>query len=73
METISVELINPKAKQLILNLASLDLIRIKSMKEQDVAFKKLLSKLRKKNSLSYEEITEEVETVRKARYAEKKN
>ncbi|MEI8202473.1 MAG: hypothetical protein WCH34_05645 [Bacteroidota bacterium] len=69
METISIEIINPKAKQLLKNLADLNLISIKPK----LTFKELLEKLRKNSDIapSLEEITNEVEQVRKARYAKK--
>jgi hypothetical protein len=73
METLNIELINPKAKKLLLNLESLDLIRIKLKPDENESFKKLLSRLRKnKNDApTFEEITQEVEKVRKQRYAGK--
>lgn len=69
MESIRIEIINPKAKRLLKNLADLDLIRIK--KEQVKSdFSELVNKLRSQseNAPSLEEITKEVESVRKAHY-----
>ncbi|MFA9391960.1 MAG: hypothetical protein ACERKD_19280 [Prolixibacteraceae bacterium] len=68
METIKVEILNPKAKSLLKNLADLNLIRINSDTKSD--FKELLDTLRQdaENSLSFDEITSEVEAVRKSRY-----
>jgi len=68
METIRIDIINPKAKKLLKNLADLKLIRIK--KEVKSEFSSLLQKLRNKSSesISLDEITEEVENVRKSRY-----
>jgi hypothetical protein len=56
MEVLNIEIVNPKAKTLLMNLAE------------------MLAKLRRNEAEvpSLEEITEEVETVRQARY-EKKN
>jgi len=69
METINIEIINPKARKLLKDLADLNLITIKpKLKLTD-----LLEKLRKKSETvpSLEEITSEVEEVRKTRYAKK--
>ena len=70
METIKIEIVNPKARSLIQNLADMDLIRIKKEKAKSELVE-LLDSLRKhsENALSLEEITREVELVRKARYA----
>ena len=70
METLRVDILNPKAKSLLKDLADLNLIRIK----KDVVkseFKELLEKFRVNSNTvpSLEEITNEVELVREARYA----
>lgn len=69
METIRIEIINPKAKGLIKSLADMDLIKIKKGKIKS-EFIELLDRLREKSDTapSLEEITKEVETVRKSRY-----
>jgi hypothetical protein len=69
MESMKIEIVNPKAKRLINNLADMDLIRIKKEKVKS-DFIELLSKLRKHsdNAPSLDEITQEVESVRKSRY-----
>ena len=69
MESIRIDIVNPKAKSLLKDLADLDLIRIKKDNVK-TEFRELLSKLRinADDSPSYEEITEEVESVRKVRY-----
>ncbi len=69
METIRIEIINPKAKSLIKNLADMDLIKIKKEKIKS-EFIDLLEGLRAKsdNAPSLEEIIKEVEAVRKSRY-----
>jgi len=69
MESIKIEIVNPKAKRLIKNLADMDLIRIKNEKVKS-DFEKLLGKLRTRSEKvpSLEEISLEVESVRKARY-----
>ncbi|GHV64172.1 hypothetical protein FACS1894199_01790 [Bacteroidia bacterium] len=66
METISIGLAHPKARRLINDLADLQLIVIEPRK----SWKQLLSKLRQHEDEvpSMEEITAEVEIVRKARY-----
>jgi len=69
METIKVDILNPKAKTILKNLADLNLIRIKSSKVKS-ELKDLLTRLRinQDESPSLEEITSEVELVRKNRY-----
>ena len=69
MESIRIEILNPKAKSLIKNLADMDLIRIKKEKVKS-EFSELLERLRMHSDKapSLEEITMEVESVRKARY-----
>ena len=69
MESLRIEIINPKAKQLLQNLADMDLIKIKNEKTES-QFADLLKKLRNQseNVPSLDEITKEVESVRKARY-----
>jgi hypothetical protein len=69
METISVQINNPKAKQLLKDLAKLNLITIKPQ----LTLQRILDSMRK-NSIdipSIDEITAEVEQVRKERYAKK--
>ena len=74
METIKIEILNPKAKSLLQDLADLKLIRIQKDKVRS-EFQELLDKLRMKSSEapSLDEITKEVEAVRKARYEKQKN
>lgn len=69
METLSIEILNPKAKRLLQDLADLKLITIKSKS----TLKDLLEKLRQDSDQapSLDEITAEVEQVRKARNAKK--
>ncbi len=69
MDTLSIQILNPKAKKLLQDLADLKLISIKDSSTD--GFAKALTKLRAKsnNALSLEEITAEVETVRSKRYA----
>ncbi len=72
--TFQVDILNPKATQLLKDLADLNLISITEQAEDN--FLKTVKKLRKKASLtppSYEEITHEMEIVRAKRYASKKN
>ena len=69
MEFIRIEIINPKAKRLIKDLADMGLIKIE--KEQAKSeLSELFNKLRNQseNTPSLEEINKEVESVRKARY-----
>jgi phosphoribosylformylglycinamidine (FGAM) synthase PurS component len=69
METIKVDILNPKAKTILKNLADLNLIRIKSTSIKS-ELKDLLARLRisQDDLPSLEEITSEVELVRKSRY-----
>jgi len=68
METFQIDILNPKVKKLLKDLADLNLIKIRESNKSD--FSKLLSKFRSKSteSLSLEDITKEVEDVRKSRY-----
>ncbi|NLO03989.1 MAG: hypothetical protein GX126_17010 [Bacteroidales bacterium] len=69
MESLRIEIINPKAKRLLKNLADMELIKIKK-ETVKFDFSELLDKLRSQseNTPSLDEITKEVESVRKARY-----
>ena len=69
METIIIEILNPKARQLLQDLADLNLITIKPKP----TLKSLLEKMRQDSDqiLSLDEIASEVEEVRKARNAKK--
>jgi len=71
METLQIDIVNPKAKKIIKDLADLNLISIRKSTPVK-SFQDLLIMLRsKKNELSLEEITNEVELVRAKRYAKK--
>ena len=69
METIRIDILNPKAKALLKDLANLDLIRIRKENSENT-FSEVLKKFRSKSeeAPSLEEITKEIEAVRKARY-----
>jgi len=69
MDTVKVNILNPKAIKLLNNLAELNLISIQDYSKNN--FAAVLNKLRTKakSSLSLDEITKEVELVRKKRYA----
>ena len=69
MESLRIEIINPKAKRLLKNLADMELIKIKKETVKS-DFSELLDKLRSQSEIapSLDEITKEVESVRKARY-----
>lgn len=69
METIKIDILNPKAKSILDNLADLDLIRIKREKVKS-ELQELLDKFRVNagDAPSFDEISKEVEAVRKARY-----
>lgn len=69
MESLQIDIIHPKAKLLIKDLAKLNLIRIKKVNVKS-EFEILLKKFRKNSPdiPTLEEITREVELVRQARY-----
>lgn len=69
MESIRIDIINPKAKELLKNLADLNLIKINQETNQS-DFSNLLKKIRAQSDdeISLAEITKEVEQVRKSRY-----
>ena len=69
METIIINILNPKAKALLKDLANLDLIRIRK-ENSDNTFSDVLKKFRSKSveTPSLDEITKEVDAVRRARY-----
>jgi hypothetical protein len=69
MEVLQIEILNPKATKLLKVLADLKLITIKPKP----SFKELLEKFRDnpEQAPTFNEITEEVELVRQARYAKK--
>ena len=69
MEALNVQIINPKAKLLLLNLEEMNLIRI----EVKPVLSEILAKLRRNEAElpMSEEITEEVELVRQKQYEAK--
>jgi len=70
METINIDILNPKAKKLLKNLADLNLIKINDEQKQ-VDFSSILERMRSKTNfdISMDDITKEVEQVRKTRFA----
>lgn len=73
MDLLRIEILNPKANQLLDELANLKLISIKREKPTD--FYKFLGKLRAKSKakITLDDITKEVDAVRKKRYAGKQS
>ncbi len=71
MDTIRIDILNPKARKLLEDLEALELIAIKEDKKK--GFQDVLNRLRKKSKSapSLEEITKEVEAVRAERYGSK--
>jgi len=70
MDTIEVDILDPKARKLLKNLAELNLISIR--KPSNDKFLSLVHKIRakaKSDPPSLDEITKEVEMVRAKRYA----
>lgn len=68
METIQIDILNPKAKKLLKDLADLNLIKIQRTKKTDLS--KILLSLRSEgdNAIDIDVITKEVEDVRASRY-----
>ena len=73
METLSIKILNPKAKRLLKDLADMNLITIGKSIDPKNEFKELLSKLRSQSDTapSLDEIAQEVENVRAIRNANK--
>lgn len=69
MNTMRIDILNPKAAKLLKDLADLNLIAIQDTSEN--GFAKVLKKLRSKakSAPTFDEITNEVELVRSKRYA----
>lgn len=69
MNTMTIDILNPKASKLLKDLAELNLISIRANSKN--GFASVLNKLRanSKKAPSLEEITKEVELVRAKRYA----
>lgn len=67
METIKIDILNPKARKLLNDLAELDLIAIR--KSTNKEFSEVVQKIRSKSDkeLNEDEIAQEVEAVRSAR------
>ena len=71
METMRIEIVNKKAKRILMDLADLKLINIKG-EDPIKSFQDLLNKLRARGKTpSIEEITKEVELVRAQRHGKK--
>ena len=68
-DSMRIDILNPKAARLLKDLADLDLIAIQDTSKN--GFASVLKKLRTKAKSApvFDEITEEVELVRKMRYA----
>lgn len=69
MDTMRIDILNPKAAKILKGLADLNLIAIQDTSKNGFAdvLKKLRSKA--KSALALDEITKEVELVRNKRYA----
>ncbi len=69
METFRIEILNPKALNILKDLAELKLIKIQK-DDNKSDFTDLVKKLRKqsKNGISFDEITNLVDEVRLSRY-----
>lgn len=68
MESIKIDILNPKAKDILEDLADLNLIKIRKENNSDLF--DLLKRMRAKakGKVNLDEITNEVETVRLSRY-----
>lgn len=68
MESLRINIRNPKAKKLLEDLAALDLIEIKPKEDYKAEFFKLINELRAKNTnITLEDIDHEVEEFRKGK------
>jgi len=73
METLKIDIVNPKAKRIIEELADLKLIHIRK-EDKHESFQSLLKNLRsKKVAPSLKSISKEVEAARAKRYGKKAN
>lgn len=74
METLTIDIINPKAKKLLKDLMAMDLIKIRKEASKP-SLESILSKTRKHSNeaLSLEEITKEVKIVRQKMYEDRKD
>ena len=73
MTTVTVDILNPKAKKLLKDLEDLKLISIRDTSNN--SFLDIVNKLRakaEKNPPAIEDITKEVESVRSKRHGQKK-
>jgi hypothetical protein len=71
METLRIDIVNPKARRIINDLADLNLIKIRD-KDPLKSFEDLLNKLRAKSKdISLQQITKEVELVWSKRHGKK--
>jgi hypothetical protein len=72
MDTYQIEIIEPKAKKLLEDLANLNLITVRPLDPKKM-FKRLLDKMRSAggDATTPEEIMKEVESTRAERYARK--
>lgn len=72
MEVIEIEILNPKVKALLKDLANMELIRIKK-EDSPIGTKEILKRLRSKADQAPDLITiaNEVDKVRYARYSKK--
>lgn len=66
MSTLTIDILNPKAEQLLIDLADMNLISIRT----ENSFEKVLKRIRQKSDeeMSLEEIAAEVNDVRSMRY-----
>lgn len=70
MNTLQIEILNPKASKLLENLADLNLINIRKPKINEfMALVKMLRAKAKEHPPTLDEITKEVELLRSKRYA----
>jgi len=73
METLQIEILNPKVRGILQELAELNLIKIQSTPSPKERFDDLLQKIRSidPEGVSEDEITYETEAVRSRRYGKK--
>jgi len=72
METLQIDILDPKAKKMLEDMVAKELIGVRLEKQKKDEFFNLLDSLRSNSeNISLEDITKEVEIVRTERYAPK--
>ena len=70
-ETYNITILEPEVRNILFDLAKLNLLTITSKKDENIL--DLISEVRGKSNLTYDDITNEVEIVRQEMYDNKTN